>query len=312
MARRAAGHQIAHDARDVDRRRAQQHAAAAHLEEVDVAGVGGGQQEAQLARPGRRPAAPSTRASSVGRAAASRRPARGAAAASAQVACRPSSAPARSSPVSQMVGEPRRREPQPLVAAAHARASASALKKARAWSTTRISPRAASCARAGRGRRRAQRGLGVAHQVVDAVVADADAEVLRGDVLELVRFVDDQMRARRDHLAVGALAHRGVGAQQVVVDDHDVALGGALAHPRDEALAVARAVGAEAGLGGGRHLVPQRQVLGQLGQLGAVAGLGLRRPVLDDRQEDRVVGARGAGPHVLAAAVLARSRCRHR
>ena len=46
------------------------------------------------------------------------------------------------------------------------------------------------------------------------VVADAVAEVLRGDVLELVRLVDDRVAAGGNDLAEGALADRGIGAQQ--------------------------------------------------------------------------------------------------
>ena len=79
----------------------------------------------------------------------------------------------------------------------------------------------------------------VAHQVLDAVVADRQAEVLRRHVLELVRLVDHRVAAVGDHLAEGVLPHRRVGAEQVVVDDDDVGLGGALAHPRDEAVVVA-------------------------------------------------------------------------
>ena len=74
-----------------------------------------------------------------------------------------------------------------------------------------------------------QRALRVAHHIGDAVVADRDAEILRRDVFELMRLVDDRVVAVGDHLAVGALAHRRVGAQQVVIDDHDVGFGGASA-----------------------------------------------------------------------------------
>ena len=77
---------------------------------------------------------------------------------------------------------------------------------------------------------RADGAVDVADEVVDAVVADREAEVLRRHVFELVRLVDDGVAAARDDLAEGALPDRGVGAEQVVVDDDDVGLGGALAH----------------------------------------------------------------------------------
>jgi hypothetical protein len=58
------------------------------------------------------------------------------------------------------------------------------------------------------------------------IVADATAEVLRRDVFEVMRLVDDRVVAVGNHLAVGALAHRSIGAEQVVVDDHQVRFGG--------------------------------------------------------------------------------------
>ena len=129
----------------------------------------------------------------------------------------------------------------------------------------------------------------VARELLDAVVADGEAEILRRHVLELVRFVDDRVAAGGNHLAVRALPHRRVGAEQVVVDDDDVGLGGALAHARDEAVVVARALGAEAVFGGRRDVVPERQVLRQILELGAVAGLGLAAPLVDDADEQRLV-----------------------
>ena len=78
-------------------------------------------------------------------------------------------------------------------------------------------------------------------------------------------------------LAVGALPHRRVGAQQVMIDDDDVGVGGALPHARDEAVVVARTLGADAVFGAGGDVVPERRVLRQILELGAVAGLGARR-----------------------------------
>ena len=43
-----------------------------------------------------------------------------------------------------------------------------------------------------------------------------------------------------------------------MVDDHQVGLGGALPHSRDEALVVPGTLGSEARFGGGGHLVPER------------------------------------------------------
>ena len=149
-----------------------------------------------------------------------------------------------------------------------------------ALATSCWSPR--SSGRAGHG------ALDVAGEILDPVGADRNAEVLGGDVLELVRLVQDGVGVRRDHRAVGTLPHGGIGAEQVVVDDDQVGLGGALPHPRHEALVVARALGADAGFDGGRDLIPERQIFRQVFQLGAVAGVGARGPFADDRQKDRV------------------------
>ena len=72
------------------------------------------------------------------------------------------------------------------------------------------------------------------------------AEVVRDHVLELVRLVDDRQVALRDDFAEAALAHGRVGAQQVMVDDDDVRVGGGFAHARDEARGEHRAVPSEA------------------------------------------------------------------
>jgi hypothetical protein len=136
--------------------------------------------------------------------------------------------------------------------------------------------------------RLAQDALGVVDEGLDPVVADRHAEVLRGDVLELVGLVDDQRRALRDDLAEGVVAQCRVGAQQMVVDDHDVALGGPLPHPRDEALAVARAGRTGAGLRRRGDLRPEGQVVRQLVDLRPVAGLGGLGPRLDERVVDAV------------------------
>ena len=135
---------------------------------------------------------------------------------------------------------------------------------------------------------RGDRALDVARVVIEPVVADRASEVLRRDVLELVRLVDDGVAARRNHFAERALPHRGVGAEQVVIDDDDVGLRGALAHLRDEAVVELRAVGADAVLAGRRDLGPEGQILGQVVHLGAVAGLGLTRPLVDALDRDRV------------------------
>ena len=52
----------------------------------------------------------------------------------------------------------------------------------------------------------------ISDQVIDAIAADREAEVLRRHVLELVRLVDDGVAAARDDLAEVALPEGGVAA----------------------------------------------------------------------------------------------------
>ena len=80
---------------------------------------------------------------------------------------------------------------------------------------------------AGLARQGAQRLRRIARELVHAMRADRHAKVLRDDVLQLVRFVDDGQIALRNDLAEAALPHRRVGAEQVMVDDHDARVGGA-------------------------------------------------------------------------------------
>ena len=108
---------------------------------------------------------------------------------------------------------------------------------------------------------RRQRAFGVAHELVDPVRAERHAEVLRDDVLELMRLVDDRQIALRNDRAVAALTDRRVRAQQVVIDDDDVGRDRALAHARDEAVDELRTLAAEALLARRGQVVPERQVV---------------------------------------------------
>jgi len=75
-----------------------------------------------------------------------------------------------------------------------------------------------------------------------------------------------------------------------MVDDDDVRFGGALPHPRYEAVVIPQAVGAEAGVRRRGNLVPEPDVFRQILQFRAIAGIRATRPFADDRQEDVVRG----------------------
>ena len=83
------------------------------------------------------------------------------------------------------------------------------------------------------------------------------------------------------------MPHRRVRAQQVMIDDDDVRFRGALAHPRDVAVANLRTGAAEAVLGRRRDVAPERQIVRQLVDLRAIAGVGVLRPLLDQREVNR-------------------------
>src|SRR5947209_15900241 len=81
--------------------------------------------------------------------------------------------------------------------------------------------------------------LDIAREFLDAVRADAEAEILGRDVFELVGFVQNRVAAGRNHLAKRVLPDRRIGAEQMVVDDDDVGLGGALTHSGHKTFVVA-------------------------------------------------------------------------
>ena len=70
----------------------------------------------------------------------------------------------------------------------------------------------------------AAHGGDIAAQLLEAVVADRDAEILAGHVFDLVGFVEHHgVILGQDAALVVLVAQREVGEEQVVVDDDDVA-----------------------------------------------------------------------------------------
>jgi hypothetical protein len=136
---------------------------------------------------------------------------------------------------------------------------------------------------------RPERPLDVADEILDTVVADRHPEVLCRDILELMCLIDDRIRAAWDHFAKCAPPHGGIRAEEMVVDDDHVGFGGALPHPHDEAVVVARALGPDAVVGRRRNLVPERQVFRKVFDFRAIARLGLVRPLLEDPDVDGFV-----------------------
>ncbi len=120
--------------------------------------------------------------------------------------------------------------------------------------------------------------LGVAGELVDALGGEADAEVVGGDLFELVGLVEDDDGGFGEDAGVGCacglLLDVEVGEEEVVVDDDDVGLEGFAAHGGDEAALPVGAGLAEADFGAGVEFVPEGGGLGEVIEFGAVAGFG--------------------------------------
>src|ERR1035437_2650128 len=114
----------------------------------------------------------------------------------------------------------------------------------------------------------------IAAQVLDAVIADPDAEILAHHVFDFVGFVEHHGMIRGQDAALVVLILQGeIGEEQVVVDDDDVAFERALVQQGDEAAVVVGSFLAAAQFGAGIPLGPPRSGLGELVYFGAVAEL---------------------------------------
>ena len=123
----------------------------------------------------------------------------------------------------------------------------------------------------------------IAEKIVYLEVGNADAEVAGGNILEFVSFVEDDAGSDGQDTGVGSFLgrelDREIGEEEMVVDDDDVALGSFAAHGGDEAALELRTFAADAVLGAGVELGPERTGFGKGGEFGAVAGGGLLVPI---------------------------------
>jgi hypothetical protein len=118
----------------------------------------------------------------------------------------------------------------------------------------------------------------IAGELVEALRAEADAEVVGGDVFELVGLVEDDAGSVGEDAGVGGvgglLLDVEVGEEEVVVDDDDVRLEGFAAHGGDETALPIRAGLAETSFGAGVDFAPERGVFREVVEFGSVAGFG--------------------------------------
>jgi len=144
----------------------------------------------------------------------------------------------------------------------------------------------AELARQRRDRRTRQHELvpGIAHQQFDLAAAETRAEELRGEIGDLVSFVEDHRIGRAQQIAETVFLEREVGEQQMVIDDDDIGIDGLAARVDHVALADVGAAGAEAVVTRGGDLRPQRVRIAHVRHFGKIAGPGDSRPALDAGQ----------------------------
>ena len=124
----------------------------------------------------------------------------------------------------------------------------------------------------------------VAHQQLHLAAAEARAEELRGEIGNLVRFVEDHRVRRAEQVAEAVFLEREVGEQQMVIDDDDVGLDRLAARFDHVALAEVGAARAEAVVARRGDLRPQRMGVTQVRHFGEVAGARGAGPAFDARQ----------------------------
>src|SRR5260370_13215359 len=114
------------------------------------------------------------------------------------------------------------------------------------------------------------------------LTADADSEILAGNVFDLVGFVEDHGGVFRNDSAEVFMFNGQVSEEEVMIDDDNVAFVRALVHCGDEAALELLALLAGAKVATCIDLVPGGTVLWQGLDFRAVASRGLRFPSLDD------------------------------
>ena len=117
-----------------------------------------------------------------------------------------------------------------------------------------------------------QRDFHVAAQFFKAGVADRNAEIASGHVFQFVRFVENYRADLGQNPGIrrvfGLLLDGEIGKEQMMIDDDDVALHRPAVHLGDEAFLPRAAFLADASVGAGVELVPERAGLGKRRQFG--------------------------------------------
>ncbi|MCY1517565.1 hypothetical protein D9M68_522510 [compost metagenome] len=135
----------------------------------------------------------------------------------------------------------------------------------------------------------------VAREIERLPAAELRAQELHAGLVELVRLVEHDDAHGRQQLGHAGLAHREVGKEQVVVDDHDVGRQRLAPRQVDVAGLELRALRAQAVLARGSGQRDQRRTFVEPRQFGEVTGARGFRPLLDlcQRAQAAALGQRG-------------------
>src|SRR5712692_11088965 len=96
-----------------------------------------------------------------------------------------------------------------------------------------------------------------------------------------MRFVQDHRRLIRQHRTVRAVAQSEIGKKQMMIDDDDVGVERAQAHPREKARLEVRTLLAETSIRSRVDVSPKRQVLRQGRKLRSITGFSFANPTRD-------------------------------
>ena len=141
--------------------------------------------------------------------------------------------------------------------------------------------------------------IDVLRQVEQLAAGELLAEVLAGDIGDLVRLIEDHHVRFRDQLREAALFDDQIGEKQMVVNHHHVGVHRALARFDHKAIFVERAVAAEAVVVGAGHQRPDGAVFGDAAAAADIAVNGLRRPAAQRHQIAQRLGVKIAARHRL-------------
>ena len=152
-------------------------------------------------------------------------------------------------------------------------------------------------------------GQGVTRQLEDLSRADRGTEKVARDLGQLVGLIDDEGIRTRQQFAEAVVPDREIGAQQVMIDHHDIGLLRAPPGLDQMTLAPGAAVLAQAVVCVGGDLWPDGGILGDIHQLADIAPLGQSRPVAHLRQPAQVLAAVAAiiqqrGLHTVDAKII--------